>query len=428
MHLSEEGPPDVRHLEKRLAERNAEVEAWIEQRSKEICYPVYSSFDLRDAGFKMSTIDANIYPAGFNNLCDSFLDRGAKLMHDFVTSSFRSVERIVIYPESHTRNKYYLQNLFSIKSIIERSGFQVLIGTADPKFPDSVTELETVDGQRIEIHKLVREGDLLQSDDFVPDLILINNDFSNGKHEGLIDVAQPMTPPPEMGWYVRSKWRHFQICDSLMKEFAEILEVDPWLLSPFTEFESEIVFKNGQGVDRVAKKVDYVLDRVAAKYEEFGIDRKPLVFIKDDSGTYGMGIIVVGSGEEVLNLNRSQRNKMSHGKGSSGIKAAIIQECIPTTDYYKGRPGEPVVYMVGDQVVGGFFRYSDSKSETESLNSPGTRFAALCVTDVNEFDEILACYHGHCSFSLYYTIARISCLAMGREMTDRELCPSTVHH
>ena len=193
-----------------------------------------------------------------------------------------------------------------------------------------------------------------------------------------------------------------------------------------TDFESDVDFKNGKGMDRVAAKIDSVLERIASKYEEYEIDRKPLVFVKDNAGTYGMGIIVVDSGEAVLRLNRSQRNKMSHGKGSAAIRAALIQECIPTAEYFKGRPGEPVVYLVGDKVLGGFFRYSDRKSETESLNSVGTQFAALCLTDVNEFDTILACYHGHCSFELYYAVARVSCLAMGREMKNRELCPSTV--
>ena len=417
---------DVENLEKRLIERQADVEAWIEGHADRVCFPIYSSVDLRDAGFKMSAIDANIYPAGFNNLCDLFLDKGAGLLREFVESSFGNIRRIAIYPESHTRNKYYSQNLFAVKTIVERSGFEVLIATADPKFADSMTELETSEGQTIQIHKLFREGDLLRLSDFVPDLILSNNDFSSGRPEELANITQPITPPTEMGWYARSKWENFQIYDLLIKEFAGILEADPWLLSPVTDFESDVDFKNGKGMDRVAAKIDSVLERIASKYEEYEIDRKPLVFVKDNAGTYGMGIIVVDSGEAVLRLNRSQRNKMSHGKGSAAIRAALIQECIPTAEYFKGRPGEPVVYLVGDKVLGGFFRYSDRKSETESLNSVGTQFAALCLTDVNEFDTVLACYHGHCSFELYYAVARVSCLAMGREMKNRELCPSTV--
>ena len=313
-----------------------------------------------------------------------------------------------------------------MKSMVEKAGFDVLIATADPKFRDGVTELETIEKQTIQIHKLARDGNLLRSAGFVPDLILVNNDFSDRRPDELFDIEQPVTPPPEMGWYVRSKGEHFQIYNSFIEEFAGMLDVDPWLLMPLTEFEDDISFKDGKGIDRVAKKAAYLLDRVAAKYEEYGIDRKPMAFVKDHAGTYGMGIIVVESGEELLNLNRSQRNKMSRGKGSSGIHAVVIQECIPTADYFNANPGEPVVYMIGDQVLGGFFRYSEGKSETESLNAPGTRFAKLCLAGAEDFDEVLDCYQGHCSFALYYTIARISCLAMGQELKNHELCPPLI--
>jgi len=417
---------DVEELEKKLAEGYSSVEAWIRKHAERVCFPIYSSVDLRDAGFKISAIDANIFPAGFNNLCDSFLDKGAKLLRECVLATYGNVERILIYPESHTRNKYYLQNLCMLQSMVERAGFAVLIGTMDPKFRDDITELDASSGKKVRIHKLAAENRRLHSEDFDPDLILINNDFSDGRPSGLVGLEQPVTPPPEMGWYLRSKWEHFQIYDSLIREFAEILEVDPWLLSPLTDFASDVDFKDGRGIERVASSVDVLLERVAAKYREYGIDRKPLAFIKDDAGTYGMGIVVVDSGEEALNLNRSQRNKMSRGKSGSGIRAVVVQECIPTADYFNGHPGEPVVYMIADQVLGGFFRYSENKSETESLNAPGTQFAKLCLAEGDDIDEVLACYHGHCSFALYYTIARISCLAMGQEMKRRELCPPAI--
>ena len=417
---------DVAGVEKRLIEKYPDVEAWIKQHTEKVCFPIHSSVDLRDSGFKIAAIDANLYPAGFNNLCESFLDRGGNLLRDFISGSFGGVDRIVIYPESHTRNKYYLQNLFSLKSMIERSGYETLIATLDPRFPETPTELETSEGETIRIHRLARDGDTLRANDFTPDLILINNDFSDGRPDGLVGLAQPVTPPPEMGWYSRTKWQHFEIYDSLVSEFAEILSVDPWLLSPLSDLADGVSFKDGGGVDAAAAKVDALLKRIAAKYGEYGIERKPLVFVKDNAGTYGMGIVVVGSGDELRGMNRSQRNKMSRGKAGSGISSVILQECIPTADYFNDNVGEPVVYMIADQVLGGFFRYSETKSETESLNSPGTQFAKLCLTEADEFDEALACHRGHCSFELYYTVARIACLATGYEIKNRKLCPPAI--
>ncbi len=418
---------DVEQIEAKLAAKSSLVEDWIQHHAERYCFPIYSSVDLRDAGFKMSAIDANIFPAGFNNLCESFLDSGARLLREFVAASYGDVERIAIYPENHTRNKYYLQNLHSLKSLVERAGFRVLIGTADPKFPNDVTELETQEGQTIRIYKLSRNGSILKKNDFVPDLILVNNDFSDGNPDELVGIEQPITPPPAMGWHIRSKWEHFQLYSFLISEFAEIIEVDPWLLSPITDFEGDIDFKSGEGIDRVARKVDLAAKRVADKYRQHNIDREPRIFVKDNAGTYGMGNIVVASGEAVLNLNRSQRNKMSRGKSGSAIRAVIIQECIPTADFFQGYPGEPVIYMVGDKVLGGFFRYSHTKSEADNLNAPGMMFAKLCVTEGDDLNGVLACYHGHCSFALYYAIARIAGLAMGREMKNRELCPPAVY-
>lgn len=414
---------DVRDVEQKLIEKRPAVEAWIKRHAEKVCFPIYSSVDLRDSGFKISAIDANIFPAGFNNLCQSFLEKGALLFREYVSQTFGPIERIAIYPESHTRNKYYLQNLHSLKFTVEKAGYKTLIATADPRFVQPVTELETVEGQTVHIHKLSRDGNHLASPNFAPELILINNDFSDGKPGELDGIDQPKTPPPEMGWYIRSKQEHCRFYQLLTTELADILSIDPWLLSPVTEFEENVLFKTGEGMDRVAQKVDTVAERVKGKYREYGIDREPIIFIKDNAGTYGMGIITVGSGEEVLKLNRNQKKKMSRGKSGTDIRAVLIQEGIPTSDYFQKQPGEPVVYMIGDQVLGGFFRYSTSKSEIHNINSPGTQFAKLCLTDADEFDEVLACYRGHCSFDLYYTIARISCLAMGHEMKSRELCP-----
>ena len=40
-------------------------------------------------------------------------------------------------------------------------------------------------------------------------------------------------------------------------------------------------------------EVDEFLARIEAKYQELGIDREPVAFIKNDRGTYGLGIMAV---------------------------------------------------------------------------------------------------------------------------------------
>ncbi|MCA9405869.1 MAG: glutamate--cysteine ligase, partial [Candidatus Omnitrophica bacterium] len=58
------------YLIEKIKKNQAKIHQWLEsyEGAKEL--PLYSSVDIRDAGFKMSVVDTNIFPAGFNNLCE----------------------------------------------------------------------------------------------------------------------------------------------------------------------------------------------------------------------------------------------------------------------------------------------------------------------------------------------------------------------
>ena len=45
-----------------------EITAWMKQKRSEVPIPVYGSVDVRDAGWKIGVVDANHFPAGFNNV------------------------------------------------------------------------------------------------------------------------------------------------------------------------------------------------------------------------------------------------------------------------------------------------------------------------------------------------------------------------
>ena len=85
--------------------------------------------------------------------------------------------------------------------------------------------------------------------------------------------------------------------------------------------------------EKLAVEVDIFLEKIAKKYNSLGIDRKPVAFVKNDRGTYGLGIMAISSGEELLNLS----NRMSQipknleeaawSLGSSRIRS--IFEIIP---------------------------------------------------------------------------------------------------
>ena len=107
----------LKRVHKRLVERNKEVEAWFFDNSKDLKFPLYSSFDMRNSGFKVAPVDANLFPAGFNNICDQDKDFSKSVMKDYLEKKYPSLERITLISESHTKNVYYWDNIESLHSL-----------------------------------------------------------------------------------------------------------------------------------------------------------------------------------------------------------------------------------------------------------------------------------------------------------------------
>ena len=56
-----------------------------------------------------------------------------------------------------------------------------------------------------------------------PDLIMLNNDLTEGMVEGL--GAHQVSPPPHMGWQRRRKSEHYACLQEYVDEIAEILNI-----------------------------------------------------------------------------------------------------------------------------------------------------------------------------------------------------------
>ncbi len=85
-------------------------------------------------------------------------------------------------PENHTRNLFYLQNVATLKRILEGAGLAVRIGSLIPDLAGP-TEVETAGGDKLLLEPLKRKGNRVGLEGFDPCAVIVNNDLS-GRHPG----------------------------------------------------------------------------------------------------------------------------------------------------------------------------------------------------------------------------------------------------
>jgi glutamate--cysteine ligase len=407
-------------LKEALISKHTLVTEWFDRQRARSPFHFYSSVDLRDSGEKIAPVDCNLFPAGFNNICADDLAEIPRIFSEQWLHSLRfSPERIVVIPERHTENLFYLENLRILVGLLRLTGADVRIGWYDLEKEDREFTLNTASGEVIEARPIrIRDG-ILSVGEFIPDLVVLNNDFSSGYPKPLDEVRQPIAPSHKLGWHSRKKSSHFKHYNALAEDFARTLEIDPWLITIDTREIADVDFNESVGLDRVVDSVGAMLEQMRSEYQKRGIQRQPTVFLKNNSGTYGMGILAVHSVEELKAMNRRTKNKMSVGKNRLQISSVIAQEGIPTTARLDQHPAEPVIYLSGCELIGGFLRSNTEKGDEDNLNSAGMVLQKLCVSDLARIlsEDPNGAEDRHLEL-VYGTIARLSALAAGRESID----------
>jgi glutamate--cysteine ligase len=172
-------------------------------------------------------------------------------------------------------------------------------------------------------------------------------------------------------------------------------------------------FKERTGLDYIAREIETMLARAREKHRQYGINEAPYAYIKADSGTYGMGIMTVHAPEDVLELNKKERNKMQIIKEGARNAEVIIQEGIPTIDRVDGKPAEPMVYMIDGIPVGGMYRVNGNRDALGNLNASGMEFTGMCDESEDECGRWRSVRD--CHFRSFGIVAAIAALAAGRE-------------
>lgn len=407
-------------LEKRLLEAMPKVEHWFRTQWLDHGAPFYASVDLRNAGFKLAPVDTNLFPGGFNNLNPEFLPLCVQAAMTAIEKICPEAKRLLVIPENHTRNTYYLRNVAALTNILRQAGMDVRIGSINPEITEP-THIETQDGQTLLLEPVKRIGNRVVLDNFDSCAILLNNDLSAGIPDILKNLEQSLIPPLHAGWSTRRKSQHFSAYNRVAKDFAALLEIDEWLVNPYFDSASGIDFHARVGEEELASKVETLLAKIKSKYQEYGVEQEPFVIVKADAGTYGMGIMTVKSPDDVRDLNRKQRNKMAVVKEGLQVSDVIIQEGVYTFESINDAVAEPVVYMIDHFVVGGFYRVHTGRAVDENLNAPGMHFVPLA------FDR--PCTLPDCAdapgtapnrFYAYGVVARLALLAAAIELQEQD--------
>jgi glutamate--cysteine ligase len=300
----------INELEQRVLESMPAIERWFRLEWMEHTPPFYSSVDLRNAGFKLAPVDTNLYPGGWNNLTPEMLPLAVQAAMAAIEKICPEAKNLLLIPENHTRNTFYLSNVVQLQRIFTQAGLNVRLGTLNPE----VTEPTTVslpNGESVLLEPLERTPRRLGLKNFDPCTILVNNDLSAGTPAILENLhEQYLLPPLHAGWSVRRKSKHFEAYEEVAKRFAKLLGMDPWLINPMFERCGEVNFADGTGMDCLRSNVESLLLKIKRKYKEYGINEKPFVVVKADNGTYGMGIMTVRDVSDLDVLNRKARNKM----------------------------------------------------------------------------------------------------------------------
>ena len=419
-HLTTALSGPILDLERRMLDAQPTIEHWFRSQWVDHAAPFYTSVDLRNSGFKLAPVDTNLFPGGFNNLNPDFLPLCVQAAQISIEKICPEARGVLLIPENHTRNIFYLQNVAKLALILKQAGMNVRIGSMLPEITQP-TKLALPNGASLTLEPLQRKNNRLVLDNFDPCVVLLNNDLSAGVPDILKNLEQTILPSLSAGWTTRRKSQHFRAYDGVAEGFSRLLDIDPWLINPYFASCGQVDFQQSASEECLATNVDSILQKMRAKYSEYGVKEAPFVIVKADAGTYGMGIMTVKDASEVRGLNRKQRNKMAVIKDGMQVSDVLVQEGVYTFESINDAVAEPVVYMIDHFVVGGFYRVHTGRATDENLNAPGMHFVPLafdtsCILPNPDFapDDTPN------RFYAYAVVARMAMLAAALELESMQ--------
>ena len=146
----------LHELEATLVKKTPEIEHWLRSEWREHDAPFYASVDLRNAGFKLAPVDTNLFPGGFNNLNPESLPLSVQAAAATIERICPDARGVLLIPENHTRNVFYLQNVAALRNILRHAGMNVRLGSLLPGLSEPA-EVTLPDGGTLLLEPLTRD-------------------------------------------------------------------------------------------------------------------------------------------------------------------------------------------------------------------------------------------------------------------------------
>lgn len=405
------------NLHKVFLNKETEIREWFSKQEVPEEYPFYCSFDIRESCKKIAPVDANLFPAGFNNICQDDRDAMVDILGKCSHIKGKGYKKLGLFCEEHTSNPYYWDNIGALITLFEKNDFDVFVLLPEKK--PKIKSLVSASGREIFIDSIeIKERQVYierAGEQSVLDLIISNNDYSSASESWIKDIDTPNFPPRFMGWHKRRKEKFFDFYNEVVADFSEIVGLDPFTFQVQTQKMEGFNVDDKESLEKLKNKVSFMDAELRQAYQKRQMDYEPHFFIKNSYGTYGLGVIEVKKPEDILTWNYKSRKKMKATKGGGGVTSVIIQEGIPTALKVNEAPAEAVIYLLGCGLAGGFVRTNERKGDKDSLNAPGAIFKRMCFSDY-EFQK-----ENKLLENVYGTVARLGALALSREIQAAQL-------
>jgi len=418
------GPVD--ELEQRILESMPAIERWFRLEWMEHTPPFYTACPVRNTGFKLAPLVADLFPSGWNHLADEMLPLAVQAAMAAIEKICPEARNLLIIAENQWQESAYLANLAQLQRIFNRAGLNVRIGSISPDI-DSTSSTTLEDGTRIVLEPVLRDRHRLGLHNFDPCTLLLNNALRAGA-PGILEELheQYLLPPLHAGANVRRKDRHLQSYEEVAKRLAKMLGIDPWLISPiFTalpatlfahagadaDSDKKTIARKQKGIEALHTALDATLTKVRRKYKEYGIHEKPFVVLKANGS--GVDTFTLHDVKTLDDIETFTAWLVACHQQQYDI---IVQEGLPSQDRIGTTEATPVVYMMDRYVVGGFYH----------VHQPPGRIAPLTFeysTQLPQTNALPGTYAPN-RFYMNGVIARLAMLAASYELeaTDPEGC------